>query len=508
MRSGGITYVGDYRLVYFGFGGFEAIDDVDDRNIIMARVIDFLDGIDIVHNPLKDTEDTVNDYVFKLSALADNDSITNVELHWSNDGVLPYTVVTMADSGNNNYQASISAQEGGTTVEYFIYVQTETGTYAFSQEYSFDVGPDMVEPTVELTNPYINKTINVNGPAPYEFIVKIDDNLGIDTTTAQLFFTVNETNLDSTSLSYLEKDQFTGTFSFEEALSISDVISYYAQVMDRSSNQNIGTSDTYTIEIDTFQVIDDFEDGDWRWDLGLGWGLDDTDQKSGEFSITDSPDGENYENDTSNSLTFGFPFNLSNFLFAQLDFYLKAALIPGDSLMVEVSSDYGETWEMVAPFARSSFSFRPQSIDLSAFTGEGMDNVQIRFTLKTDAEDVSNGVWIDDISITVSELPLAIEEGKLTVPLTYDLKQNYPNPFNPSTTIQYSIPKTEQVDLIIYTITGEKVKTVVSDRVEAGHHSVQWNGDNDQGLSVASGVYIYRIKTKGFTRSMKMLFLK
>jgi hypothetical protein len=506
--SGGITYSGDYRLVFFSFAGFEAIDVRDDREIIMARVIDFLDGIDIDHEPMKDTEDTEGDYTFKLSATADNDTISNVELHWSTDGVLPYTVVTMADSGNNTYEASIAALEGGMTVNYFIYVETESATYAFSEEFSFNIGPDMVAPTLELTNPYITSTINVNGPAPYEFIFKIDDNLGIDTTSARLFFSVNEGSLDSTALSHFEKDKFTGTFSFEEALLIGDEISYYAQVVDRSVNQNLGKTDTYTITIDTFQVIDDFEDGDWRWDLGLGWGIDDSDQNSGEFSIADSPDGASYEDNAKNSLTFGFPFNLSNFLFAQLDFYLKAALIPGDSLFVEVSTDYGETWNSVWYFARSSFSFRLQSIDLSAFTGEGMDDVQIRFTLSSDDEGVGNGVSIDDISIIVSELPLAIEDSDITLPLTYDLKQNYPNPFNPSTTIQYSIPKTEQVELIIYTITGEKVKTMVSDKVEAGHHSIQWNGDNDQGRSVASGVYIYRIKTKGFTRSMKMLFLK
>jgi len=506
-RSGAIRYEGDYRLVYFGFVGFEGITDETKRSIIMRRVINYLDGIEIVHNRLRDTEQTAGDYVFKANVVAEDDSITGAHLFWSNDGATTYNQVAMADSGNNNYMTSILAQEAGSTVNYFIYVTTESGMYAFTDEYTFNIGPDSELPTVELTNPYITQTINLYGPAPYEFVVKIDDNLGIDSSSAQIYYTVNESGLDSSSLSYIEKDQFSGTFSFEERLSIGDQIDYYAQVKDLSSSRNIGKSETFSIQIDTFQVIDDFEDGDWRWDLGDGWDLTDANKRNGEFSITDSPAGD-AEVDTKNSLTFAFPFDLSVFQFAELEFYLMSSINSGDSLLVEVSNDNGQTWDMVQEFIRSSFSFRKQTIDLSAYTGIGNESVHLRFTMSNNADQPSDGVWIDDISFRVSEKPLALEDNLASIPLTFDLKQNYPNPFNPSTTIQYSLPKTAQVDLTIYTITGEKVKTVVSDKIEAGHHTVQWNGDNDQGHSVATGIYIYRIKTKGFTKSMKMLFLK
>lgn len=506
-RSGAIRYQGDYRLVYFGFAGFEGITDESIRDILMSRIINYLDGIEILHNRLRDTEQTTGEYTFNITAYADDDSITKAELYWSSDGSIPYNKVAMSDSGNHKYETSIAALETGSTVNYFIYVETETGTYAFTEEYTFNIGPDSEAPTVELTNPYITQTINAYGPAPYEFIVKIDDNLGIDTSSVQIFFSVNESNMDSSSLSYLEKDKFGGTFSFDEALSIGDQVDYFAQVRDVSSNKNVGTSETHSFQIDTFQVIDDFEDGDWRWDLGEGWEITDSDKHSGEFSITDSPTG-NYENNTSNPLTFGFPFNLSIFHFAQLEFWMKNSLLAGDSLLVEISTNNGQNWNLAEGYTLSAFSFRLKSIDLSAYTGVGNENVQIRFRLTSDADGQANGIWIDDISFKVSERPLALEERETLVPLTYSLKQNYPNPFNPSTTIQYSIPKTEQVDLTIYTITGEKVKTLVSDKVEAGYHDVQWSGLNDRGISVASGVYIYRIKTKGFNKAVKMLFLK
>jgi len=505
-RSGAIRYQGDYRLVYFGYAGFEGITNEDTRNILMRRVINYLDGIEIIHNRQRDTEQTAGDYTFTADAYAENDSITGAELYWSTDGSITYNQVAMTDTGTNNYVTSISAQETGSSVNYFIYVTTESGNYAFTDQYTFNIGPDAEAPTIELTNPYISQTINAYGPAPYEFIVEIDDNLGIDSSSAQILYSVNDGNLDSTSLSYLEKDKFTGTFSFDEALAIGDQVNYYARVIDRSSTKNVGTSDTYSFQIDTFQVIDDFEDGDWRWDLGQGWGIISSDQNSGVFSITDSPDGM-YANTANNSLTYRFPFNLAVFQFAQLEFYYKAALAAGDSLYVEVSVDNGQNWDIMEVYS-SSFRFRLKTIDLSSYTGLGNENIQIRFRLSSDAEDQGEGVWLDDISIIVSEQALTIEDEELRVPLTYNLKQNYPNPFNPSTTIRYSIPKTEKVDLTIYTITGEKVKTLVSDKVEAGFHEVQWSGLNDYGKSVASGIYIYRIKTKGFNKSLKMLFLK
>jgi len=505
--SGAIRYDGDYRLVYFGFAGFEGITEESKRNILMRRIINYLDGIEIVHERQRDTEQTAGEYIFTADVYAANDNITGAELYWSNDAGVTINKVDMINTEGNNYTVTISAQESGSTVDYFIYATTESGKYAFTDEYSFHIGPDLIAPTVNLTNPYITQTINAFGPAPYDFIVKIDDNLGIDSSTAYIYFSVNEGDMDSTSLSYLEKDMFTGTFSFVEPLSIGDQVDYFAGVKDFSSNRNSGASETHSFQVDTFQVIDDFENGDWRWDLGKGWEIVSYEKYTGDYSITDSPVG-NYENNEDNPLTFKFPFNFSIYQFAQIDFYIKQQLKTGDSLLVEISNDDGQNWDKVDGYSGSAFSYRHKIIDISAYTGVGNENVGLRFRLVSDAEEQHNGVWIDDINIVVSEQALAIEDQNVNVPLTYSLKQNYPNPFNPSTTIKYSLPKSEQVDLIIYTITGEKVKTLVSDKIEAGYHSVQWNGVNDQGLSVASGIYIYRIQTKGFNKSMKMLFLK
>jgi len=90
-----------------------------------------------------------------------------------------------------------------------------------------------------------------------------------------------------------------------------------------------------------------------------------------------------------------------------------------------------------------------------------------------------------------------------TLPVSYDLKQNYPNPFNPVTTFVFDLPRPTNVTLKIYTILGEEVTTLVSEELKAGTHKYTWNP-----VSLASGVYLYRIESKEFTVTKKMVFLK
>ena len=89
-------------------------------------------------------------------------------------------------------------------------------------------------------------------------------------------------------------------------------------------------------------------------------------------------------------------------------------------------------------------------------------------------------------------------------PKTFSLMQNYPNPFNPRTTINYELPITNYVNLSIYNNLGQNVTTLVSEKKQAGHHQVEWNGSG-----FASGVYFYRIITDaGFMDTMKLLLLR
>jgi hypothetical protein len=108
------------------------------------------------------------------------------------------------------------------------------------------------------------------------------------------------------------------------------------------------------------------------------------------------------------------------------------------------------------------------------------------------------------IFCTYSDIITSLSTPKEQIlPVKFDLKQNYPNPFNPVTTIVFDLPKAANVTLKIYTILGEEVKTIVSDKLPAGTHKYTWDP-----ISLASGVYLYRIETKEYTLTKKMILMK
>jgi predicted extracellular nuclease len=94
------------------------------------------------------------------------------------------------------------------------------------------------------------------------------------------------------------------------------------------------------------------------------------------------------------------------------------------------------------------------------------------------------------------------------IPYTYQLKQNFPNPFNPETKIYFEIPQAQNVTMVIYNMLGQKVRTLVNDNYKAGQHVVNWDGTNDHGIRLSTGVYFYRIKAGDFIAAKKMLMLK
>ena len=94
------------------------------------------------------------------------------------------------------------------------------------------------------------------------------------------------------------------------------------------------------------------------------------------------------------------------------------------------------------------------------------------------------------------------------LPITFAMHQNYPNPFNPVTSVRYDIPITSQVDISIYSLLGQKVKTLTSSIHQPGFYSTQWNGTNDMGSSVSSGVYICKINAGPYTSINKMILMK
>jgi len=100
-----------------------------------------------------------------------------------------------------------------------------------------------------------------------------------------------------------------------------------------------------------------------------------------------------------------------------------------------------------------------------------------------------------------------IEDSDL-LPDDFLLCQNYPNPFNPTTTIQFELPTRSKVKLSVYNVLGRHVLDLVDEQLAAGHHSATWDARNSDGVSVAAGVYLYRLETETYLQTRKMVLLK
>jgi len=110
----------------------------------------------------------------------------------------------------------------------------------------------------------------------------------------------------------------------------------------------------------------------------------------------------------------------------------------------------------------------------------------------------------------------AVEAPTASLPLAFDLQQNYPNPFNPTTAISYQLPAlsgvegsvVSDVSLKVYDLLGREVATVVNEVGTPGKHTAVWNGKNDRGETVSSGIYLYQLRAGSSVMTRKMVLLK
>lgn len=111
-------------------------------------------------------------------------------------------------------------------------------------------------------------------------------------------------------------------------------------------------------------------------------------------------------------------------------------------------------------------------------------------------------------NLTASPETPAVVNQKSIQPTSYSLEQNYPNPFNPTTEIAFNLAQTERVNISIFNILGQRVATILDGEMGAGAHVVMWNGRNQNGEVLPSGVYFYKLSTENFSAVKKMLLLK
>ena len=112
--------------------------------------------------------------------------------------------------------------------------------------------------------------------------------------------------------------------------------------------------------------------------------------------------------------------------------------------------------------------------------------------------DFTGTFYIDDLRLVPAKpssgSTAVVEEHVAGLPLTSTLEQNYPNPFNSGTVIRFALPIREEVDLAVFNLAGQRVAALVDGQREAGTYAVRWDGRDESGRALASGVYLYRLR--------------
>jgi len=183
---------------------------------------------------------------------------------------------------------------------------------------------------------------------------------------------------------------------------------------------------------------------------------------------------------------------------------------------IELRQDYGDGIRLVVtadndPLAEAAVTV---SVD-GAIIEEGFANA--------DGEYIISGALENNVVYTVTasspgctvaldefvaSLTLDVDDDDDMLPGSFELGQNYPNPFNPATTIDYQIPVQSDVTLDIFNILGQRVQSLNIYNQSPGYHSIRWEGRNDDGQSVASGVYFYRLTAGEFRQTRKMYLIR
>lgn len=154
-----------------------------------------------------------------------------------------------------------------------------------------------------------------------------------------------------------------------------------------------------------------------------------------------------------------------------------------------------------------------QNPDLSADGANGAFDAQvISFAgLQLQAGGSTKGrLLFDDLFFTQPDLTVSVGEGesRRQTPATFLLQQNYPNPFNPETTIRYRLTQAGPVELAIFNLQGQLIRTLFRGYQQAGEHRLSWNGRDNFDRLVSSGIYLYRFKGNGKEITKRMIFLK
>jgi hypothetical protein len=299
--------------------------------------------------------------------------------------------------------------------------------------------------------------------------------------------------------------------------------SFPAVLLDLTDADGSTVQDTVRLTVATERLADDFESGEGRWQhTGVfdKWHLSTLRPNSGEYSwYCGNETLGTYENRMRAQLLPPAVFIAPN---ARISFWCwyEVTIYGVDGLYVQandgtgwVDLDFIGSGGALDSLLNTGEVWHKESYDLSHYPVG--TRVELRLMFVSDNYDVAEGLYLDDFSsncpVDTTTTVIEGDDDSQRLPKAFALSQNYPNPFNPMTTISFDVAGTDgenqKIRLEVYDLRGRHVRTLVDRSLPAGTHTVTWDGRNGRGERVASGIYLYRLKSEEglFTKKMTVL---
>lgn len=449
----------------------------------------------------------------------------------------------MTPTGNlREYVANIPGQPLNTRVRYWISGATsEMGLHATdpagapATQYSFAVARDLTAPVI-VHEAKVERSRHV-WPVPVRAVVT--DNQAIGSVTLE--YSINGVDRQPVILSAQPTNLYSGWFG--GSVAVGDQVQYRIKAADQATPPNVAyypANGFITVPI-VRDLVDNIEHGTQEWTHKTGtpgfhdqWHLEThrnhTLGRSTSWKFGGNG-GANYS-DGSDGVLEGLPISIGPG--ASLSFWqwLRAENDAGnqawDGALVEVSLDDGATWNPLQPIGgypyqiianpaspfppgypvwSGTFDWTQAQFDLSAYAGQ---KIRLRWRFGSDGAANFEGWYVDDVNlVTTTDETVGVDEAAGANPVRTALLGAAPNPFNPRTLIRYSIASgTGPVRLTIHDASGRLVRTLVSGNAAVGRHDAIWDGSDDRGRAVSTGVYFAVMRANGIRQSDKLLLVK
>jgi hypothetical protein len=482
----------------------------------------------ITHTPLKDTENLTGPYAVSANIYAFGTTLAAGEQKVLY-GIGSITdSVTMTNSSGNTYTASIPGNGSSSTYKYYIKAKDLNGAVSLlpinapTSTFTFKTGSDITKPLINHSPiTYSNWTY-----WPDTINAYVSDNRGIDSVWVRWYKNNPSTGIKHFKLNNVSGDIFKGVFnSSRTQISPNDSIYYRVFAQDNSTNHNADSTALYHYTVNSaafvfagngtvtashpFKTFYMDAKTDMLYlasELTPVWGSEQARINAIGFNVLNA----------SPQMMNGLTIKIQNTTLTSLTGFTNT----GWTSVYSTNYTITNTGWVIFNFSPFIWDGTSNILIEVCFNNASINsNSAVTATLKPGLtwhqyQDLPSGSGCTDLTggglqanrpnlIFVLNSIIDIKQVGTEIPGTYSLKQNFPNPFNPVTKISFDVPKKSFVSLKVYDVLGKEIMTLVSEETSAGKYILDFNASN-----LSSGVYFYKLVSKDFIETKRMVVLK